>query len=120
MHVELIRTFRFDAAHSLCAVPEGHKCGSLHGHGYQVDVHIEGEVDPATGWLMDYGELKAVVAPLIDSLDHKNLNDIEGLENSTSELLAAYLWDRIAPHVPLLSALTIWESPNSRCVYRGH
>jgi 6-pyruvoyl tetrahydropterin synthase/QueD family protein len=119
MQVELIRTFHFDAAHSLACVPEGHKCGQMHGHGYRVDVHIEGEVDPATGWLMDYGELKAVVEPLINELDHRNLNDIPGLENSTSELLAAYLWEHIQPHIAPLSAITIWESTSSRCVYRG-
>jgi 6-pyruvoyltetrahydropterin/6-carboxytetrahydropterin synthase len=119
MNVELVKTFRFEAAHSLTAAPAGHKCRSFHGHSYRVDIHIAGPVDPQTGWLMDFGELKARVEPLIDTLDHRNLNDVEGLANSTSEMLAKWLWDRLIGDVPILSAITIWESDSSRCVYRG-
>ncbi|MBN1555391.1 MAG: 6-carboxytetrahydropterin synthase QueD [Phycisphaerae bacterium] len=119
MNAELVKTFRFDAAHSLSGAPEGHKCRGLHGHGYRVDVHISGEVDPKAGWVMDFGDLKRVVEPLIDSLDHRNLNDIPGLENSTSEMLAKYLWDRIVPDLPGLRAVVVWESDTSRCLYRG-
>ena len=119
MKAELVKTFRFDAAHSLTGVPKGHKCSHMHGHGYRVDVHVAGPVDPKAGWVMDYADLKRVVGPLIDSLDHQNLNDIPGLENSTSELLAKYLWDRILPSLPGLQAVVVWESDTSRCIYRG-
>ncbi len=119
MHAELIKTFRFEAAHSLPRAPDGHKCRRLHGHGYRVDVHVAGEVDPDTGWLTDFGDLKAIVQPILDTLDHQHLNDVPGLENSTSERLAKYLWDRIQPRLPILSAVTVWESETSRCVYRG-
>ena len=119
MEAELIRTFRFDAAHSLPNAPAGHKCRRLHGHSYRVDVHVTGPVDPATGWVMDFGELKAAVEPALAALDHRCLNDVPGLANSTSEQLAKYLWDRIAPRLGGLSAVTVWESDTSRCVYRG-
>jgi len=119
MEAELIRTFRFDAAHSLPNAPAGHKCRRLHGHSYRVDVHVTGPVDPATGWVMDFGELKAAVEPVLAELDHRCLNDVPGLANSTSEQLAKYLWDRIAPRLGGLSAVTVWESDTSRCVYRG-
>ncbi|MBN1942104.1 MAG: 6-carboxytetrahydropterin synthase QueD [Phycisphaerae bacterium] len=122
MNAELVKTFRFDAAHSLSGAPEGHKCRNLHGHGYRVDVQVAGPVDPKTGWVMDFGDLKRIVQPLIDSLDHQNLNDIPGLENSTSELLAKFLWDRITPSLPgpaSLQAVVVWESDTSRCMYRG-
>lgn len=122
MNAELVKTFRFDAAHNLSCAPEGHKCRNLHGHGYRVDVHVAGEVNPQTGWVMDFADLKRVVQPLIDSLDHQNLNDIPGLENSTSELLAKFLWDNIAPNLPgpsSLQAVVVWESDTSRCIYRG-
>lgn len=119
MQAELVRTFHFDAAHSLNRAPAGHKCRALHGHSYRVDIHITGEVDPQHGWVMDFGDLRKIVNPLIDELDHHHLNDIPGLENSTAEGLAKFLWDRIAPDLTLLSAVVVWESDTSRCIYRG-
>ncbi len=119
MQAELIKTFFFEAAHSLPNVPEGHKCRRLHGHGYRVDIHVTGEVDGRTGMVMDFDRVKGVVGPILDQLDHRLLNDVPGLGNATSELLAEYLWNRIAPDLPELSAVTVWESDTSRCVFRG-
>jgi 6-pyruvoyltetrahydropterin/6-carboxytetrahydropterin synthase len=119
MEVELVKTFRFEAAHSLPHVPPGHKCSRLHGHSYRVDIHVSGTPDARTGWLMDFGDIKLAVAPILDDLDHRCLNDIPGLANSTSETLAQYIWARLAPTLPALSAVTIWESDSSRCTYRG-
>jgi len=119
MQYELIKTFRFEAAHSLPNVPEGHKCRRLHGHGYRIDVHIAGQPDETTGWIIDFGEIKRVVSAVLDELDHRNLNEIEGLENSTSERLGEYLFGRIKPQLPGLSAITVWESDTSRCIIRG-
>ena len=119
MHVELLKTFRFDAAHYLPFDPEGHKCRGLHGHSYRVDIHVAGEVDPDLGWLIDFAELKKIIEPIVDALDHQFLGDIEGLENSTSELLAEYLWNRIQPQLPILSKIALWESDTSCCIYCG-
>lgn len=119
MEAELVKTFEFAAAHSLDSAPNGHKCRSMHGHSYKVDVHVTGPVDLHRGWVIDFGMLKELVGPVISQLDHCNLNEIEGLANTTSEMLAKYLWDRIKPVVPMLSAITVWESETSRCVYRG-
>jgi 6-pyruvoyltetrahydropterin/6-carboxytetrahydropterin synthase len=119
MQAELVRSFHFDAAHCLDHAPPGHKCRALHGHSYRVDIHITGPVDPWHGWVMDFGDLQQIVNPLIDELDHSNLNDVPGLENSTAEGLAQFLWDRIAPGLSLLSAVVVWESDKSRCIYRG-
>ena len=119
MHAELIRTFRFEAAHALKHLPEGHKCRRLHGHSYRIDVHVTGPVDPEAGWVMDFGEIKAAVQPVIAALDHALLNELPGLQNSTSERIAGYLWEQIKPRLELLSAITVWESDNSRVVYRG-
>ena len=119
MKAELVKTFRFDAAHSLSNVPPGHKCASLHGHGYRLEVHVVGEVDPDTGWVMDFGRITQSVQPLVDQLDHSNLDDVEGLTNSTSERLAGWLWERIWPKLPELSTIVIFESDSSRCIYRG-
>jgi 6-pyruvoyltetrahydropterin/6-carboxytetrahydropterin synthase len=119
MEVELIKTFRFEAAHWLIGVSEDHKCRRLHGHSYRVDIHVSGPVDSQTGMVIDFTDIHKTVRPILEPLDHRLLNDIPGLTNSTSEILAKYLWDRIKPAMPLLSAVTVWESESSRCVYRG-
>ena len=119
MEFELIKTFRFEAAHALPEVPPDHKCRRLHGHSYRIDIHVTGQPDRRTGWVIDFGHIKRIVEPILDELDHRCLNDIPGLENSTSELLGKYLWDRIRPQLPTLSAVTVWESDSSRCVCRG-
>ncbi|MHC4563442.1 MAG: 6-carboxytetrahydropterin synthase QueD [Planctomycetota bacterium] len=120
MEHELVKTFRFEAAHCLPNAPEGHKCRRMHGHSYRVDIHVTGQPDPESGWVVDFGEIKRIVGDILDGeLDHRNLNEIPGLENSTSERLGEYLWNRITPQLPGLSAITIWESDSSRCTVRG-
>lgn len=119
MHCRLERDYRFEAAHSLPRVPPEHKCARIHGHSYRVQIAVEGDIDPELGWLIDFAAIDAVVAPIIGELDHRNLNDLEGLENPTSEHLAGFLWARIAPNLPVLVEITVSETPSSRCVYRG-
>lgn len=117
--MEIFREFTFEAAHRLPNVPEGHKCQRLHGHSYKVIVHVEAPVDPETGWVMDFGDLKKAFKPLEARLDHYYLNDIEGLGNPTSEVLARWIWERLKPTLPALSALTVRETCTSGCTYRG-
>lgn len=116
---EIVKTFRFEAAHSLPNVPQGHKCSQMHGHSYRVDIHVTGPAGEDTGWVMDFGEIKKCVSPILDELDHRCLNEIPGLANSTSEQMARYLWRRVIAQIPALSAVTVWESDTSRCIYRG-
>jgi 6-pyruvoyltetrahydropterin/6-carboxytetrahydropterin synthase len=119
MRTRLERTYRFEAAHFLPKVPDGHKCARMHGHSYQLLVVVEGEVDPATGWLMDFAQIDEPVVPTVALLDHRVLNEIAGLDNPTCELLAVWLWRRLAPSLPHLSEVAVSETPSSRCVYRG-
>ncbi len=120
MRVELSKTFRFEAAHRLPHVPADHKCRRLHGHSFAVDVMVEGEIDERLGWLVDYADITRVVEPLVlRELDHRTLNDVEGLGNPTSERLCEWLWIRLAPHLPLLAAITVHETCTARCTYRG-
>lgn len=119
MKAEIIKTFRFEAAHALPNVPVEHKCSRLHGHSYRVDIHVEGEVDARLGWVMDYGDLKRLVEPVLGPLDHCDLGKVPGLGNSTSENLAKFLWDRIKPALSGLTQIVVWESEANRCVYRG-
>jgi 6-pyruvoyltetrahydropterin/6-carboxytetrahydropterin synthase len=119
MKVRLTRDFTFEAAHTLPKVPAGHKCARMHGHSFKVEVSVEGEVDPATGWLYDHARIGDAVKPLIEQLDHAYLNEIAGLENPTFENVAAWFWNKLAPHCPGLSEIVIYETPTVRCSYRG-
>src|SRR5437868_14035616 len=117
--VELSKQFSFEAAHSLPNVPAGHKCARLHGHSFRVEVTVKGPVDPQTGWLMDFAELKALFKPLEELLDHRFLNEIPGLENSTSENIARWIWHRLKPQLPAMHSITVHETCTSKCTYRG-
>ncbi|MFE6623273.1 6-carboxytetrahydropterin synthase QueD [Streptomyces sp. NPDC057740] len=117
--MEIFREFTFEAAHRLPRVPDGHKCARLHGHSYRVSVHVEAPVDPNLGWVMDFGDIKRAFKPIDAQLDHYYLNDVEGLENPTSESLARWIWDRMVTELPDLSAITVRETCTSGCTYRG-
>jgi 6-pyruvoyltetrahydropterin/6-carboxytetrahydropterin synthase len=117
--VEIYKEFTFEAAHRLPNVPQGHKCARLHGHSFLVRIVIEGDIDPHTGWLMDFSEVKKVFAPIYDQLDHNYLNDIKGLENPTSENIAIWIWNQLKPRLSALSRVEIRETCTSGCVYRG-
>jgi 6-pyruvoyltetrahydropterin/6-carboxytetrahydropterin synthase len=119
MRCELVCDYRFEAAHQLPRVPSGHKCARMHGHSYRVAVTICGPVDPQLGWVMDFAEVDAVVRPIIRELDHRVLNEIEGLDNPTCELLAVWLWRRIKGSLDAMTAIEVAETRDSRCVYRG-
>ncbi|QGZ50987.1 6-carboxytetrahydropterin synthase QueD [Streptomyces sp. QHH-9511] len=117
--MEIFREFSFEAAHRLPRVPEGHKCARLHGHSYKVTVHVEAPVDEELGWVMDFGDIKQAFKPIDAQLDHYYLNDIDGLDNPTSENLARWIWDRMITELPRLSAITVRETCTSGCTYRG-
>lgn len=119
MRVELIKSFQFEAAHLLPHLPKSHKCRRLHGHSFKVDIVVSGECDARLGWLVDYGDLSKAFQPLWKKLDHRYLNEIPGLENPTSENLAAWIWHRLKPKMPLLTQVIVAETCQSRCVFRG-
>ncbi len=117
--MEIFRVFTVEAAHRLPNVPAGHKCSRLHGHSFRIEVHVGGPLDPATGWVMDFADLKRAFAPTFDRLDHHYLNEIEGLENPTSENLARWVWAQVKPAVPGLARIVIHETCTSGCSYSG-
>ncbi len=119
MRCELVRDYRFEAAHFLPRVPEPHKCHRMHGHSYHLAITIAGDIDPDTGWLVDFAAMDEVVAPVIARLDHRVLNEIAGLENATCEVLAGWLWRELRRGLPLLTQVVVAETPDARCVYRG-
>lgn len=117
--MELFKIFQIEAAHFLPHVPDDHKCRRIHGHSFRIEIHVAGEVDERSGWVMDFAELKQAFAPIHAQLDHHFLNEIEGLENPTSENLARWVWARLLPDLPGLSKIVVQETCNSGCVYRG-
>lgn len=117
--MELFKEFTFEAAHRLPNVPPEHKCARLHGHSYRVELHVRGDVDPVTGMVMDFAEIKAAFKPTLDRLDHYYLNEIEGLENPTSEVLAQWIWARVRPTLPQLCRIIVRETCTAGCVYQG-
>ena len=119
MHVRLAKSFTFEAAHWLPCFPEGHKCRRMHGHSFRVDIVVEGDVDPAKGYLVDYGDIKRATEPVERALDHTCLNDIAGLEVPTSEMIAKWIWDRLKPSLPLLAEVIVHETCTTRCEFRG-
>ncbi len=119
MFIRLAKQFHFEAAHDLPTFPDGHKCRRLHGHSFRFDVVVEGDVDPAKGYLIDYGDIKAATEPIVKRLDHYYLNEIEGLQNPTSEMLAVWIWKQLKPSLPMLSAIIVYETCTSTCEYRG-
>lgn len=118
MSFELGRSYRFEAAHWLPGAPIGHRCRELHGHSYEVEVALRGALDAERGWVVDFAAIDAVLDPLIACLDHSCLNEVEGLENPTSEILAAWLFERAARGLEGLCAVTVRETPGSRATYR--
>ncbi|MCB0836052.1 MAG: 6-carboxytetrahydropterin synthase QueD [Bacteroidetes bacterium] len=124
MPVLISKKFRFESAHYLPKMPDGHKCKRLHGHSFRIEVHVLGETDPQTGILIDYGDIKQIVSPLVKRLDHRCLNDVgeeEGIEllkNPTSENIAQWFFDELKPELEGLYSIVVHETCTSRCEYR--
>ena len=116
---EIWKEFQLEAAHRLPNVPPDHKCARLHGHSFKIEIEIRGPVDEDTGWFIDYGVLDDIVNPLVAQLDHHYLNEVPGLENPTSEVLAGWVWERVKPRLPELAAVIVHETCDARCIYRG-
>ena len=117
--MEVFRVFQIEAAHRLPNVPLSHKCARLHGHSFRIEIHVSGPVGRESGWVMDFADLRKAFQPLFDQIDHHCLNDIEGLDNPTSENLAKWIWLRLKPDLALLSKVVVQETCNAGCVYTG-
>jgi len=117
--MEIFKEFTIEAAHRLPNVPENHKCSRLHGHSFKIDIFVSGKIEEKTGWVMDFAEIKQAFQPLFERLDHHYLNEIEGLENPTSENLARWIWQKMIVSLPQLSKIVVRETCTSGCVFRG-
>lgn len=117
-HAHVWRRYVFEAAHQLTGVPAGHKCGRMHGHGFEVILHADQDLG-ARDLGIDYDHLDACWAPIHAQLHHACLNDIPGLENPTSEIIGAWIWERLEPQLPELSWVTVYETATCGAHYDG-
>lgn len=117
--MDIFKRFTFEAAHLLPNLPEGHKCRRLHGHSFTVELHLSGPQAAPEDWVMDFADVAETFAPIHERLDHRYLNEIEGLENPTSEAIARWIWARLKPALPALDKVVLFETCDAGCVYRG-
>lgn len=117
--MEIYKEFTFEAAHRLPNLPESHKCARLHGHSFRVRLYVSGPIGEHSGWVMDFAEIRRAFKPFLEVLDHNYLNDVEGLENPTSEVLAMWIWEKVKPVLPQLSKVVVRETCTAGCVYSG-
>ncbi|MGB1129000.1 MAG: 6-carboxytetrahydropterin synthase QueD [Haloferula sp.] len=108
------KEFRFEAAHSLPHLPEGHKCRHVHGHSYKFRVEVDGELDER-GFVIDYAEISEVVKPVVHYLDHKNLNDLFDFHTS-AENLAKWIYDELRKSIPV-ARVVLFETANTSVIY---
>ena len=115
MRTEIAREYRFEAAHRLPNVPAEHKCARLHGHSFRVTVRVTGPVHPRLGWIVDFAEVDEAWKPLHELLDHRYLNDVEGLDNPTSEVLAHWITEHLRVPGAELASVTVHETCTGSC-----
>lgn len=114
----VFKQFRFEAAHSLPHLPDGHKCKRLHGHSYFVEIQINGDVCRETGFVVDYADISEAWAPLFDQLDHRNINEIIK-PYSTCEYLAEWIWGKLKPTFPGVLQVKVQETPSAGAIHKG-
>ena len=117
MKFELKQQFQIDSARQLRGLPEGHPCARMHGHTFKIILTLVGELDSQIGWVRDYHQISELMKPLLSQLDHNTLNNIEDLENPTSEHLCHWIYTRSKVFLPELKRVTVSETPTTECSY---
>lgn len=116
---QLTKSFRFEAAHTLNGTTLGAAAEEIHGHSYRAEVTIRGTPDPASGMIIDIGELERRLGDIRCALDHKLLNNINSLARPTLENLARYIWDRVQSAGEVVRVTVHRDSCNESCSYFG-
>ncbi|HDZ74227.1 MAG TPA: 6-carboxytetrahydropterin synthase QueD [Aurantimonas coralicida] len=117
--MKITQAFTFEAAHRLPHVPQTHRCHRMHGHSYRIELTLEGPVDPRTGFVVDFFDVEEAFTPLLERLDHHTLNEVEGLENPTSENIAVWIYDRMKAALPVTASVKVFETPQCWAEYDG-
>ncbi len=117
--MDIFNIFHLESARRLPYLPADHPCARVHGHSFEVEVHLRGPLDERLGWVCDFADVERAWADIEGRLDHRYLNEVPGLENPTSERLAIWIWERLKSELPGLSKIIVRESADSGCVYTG-
>jgi 6-pyruvoyltetrahydropterin/6-carboxytetrahydropterin synthase len=117
--MDIFNRFSLEAARRLPNLPPEHPCSRVHGHSFQIEVHVCGPLDAQLGWVIDFADIQRAWQPIHARLDHRYLNEVEGLENPTSERLAQWIWQRLHLALPGLAKIVVMETAASGCIYRG-
>jgi 6-pyruvoyltetrahydropterin/6-carboxytetrahydropterin synthase len=118
--MRIYKEFTFEAAHFLPSAPPGHPNARVHGHSFRVRVTIDGEPDDKTGVIMHLDDVEAALADVHEALDHRMLNEVEGLSQPTLEQISTWLWDRLHNRLSGLAEIEIArDSCREGCIYRG-
>ena len=111
--------YRIESARRLSHLPPSHPCSRVHGHSFIITLTLFGPWNEELAWMYDYHDLEQKIRPILNTLDHRYLNDVPGLEKPTSEALCVYLFNKIKALVPELQKVTIAETPTTECSYSG-
>lgn len=117
MKYQLKQHFQIESARFLPFLDKSHPCSHMHGHSFKIILSLVGDLDPKIGWVIDYNDIQKIMKPLLEKIDHKVLNEVSGLENPTSEVLAKWIYDQALPQLNTLHSVTILETPFTECTY---
>ena len=118
--MRIYKEFHFEAAHFLPSAPPWHPNARVHGHSFRVRVTVDGTLDPETGLVLHFEDLESALENAREALDHRLLNEVEGLSAPTLERVAVWLWDRLHNRLPGLAEIEIArDSCREGCIYRG-
>jgi 6-pyruvoyltetrahydropterin/6-carboxytetrahydropterin synthase len=117
--MKITQACSFESAHFLPKVPPAHRCHAMHGHSYRVELKLEGAVDSATGFVVDFFDIEQAFGPLLGKLDHHCLNEVEGLENPTAENIAVWIFTRVKQALPQLFGVVVYETKDCYAEYYG-
>lgn len=109
--------FQIESARSLPHLPSTHPCSQVHGHSFKITLIFVGPLDPQKGWLIDYNDIQNWMKPILQQIDHRLLNEVSGLENPTTEMIAYWIFDRAKKEMPSLVQVAVSETSSSECFY---
>ena len=118
--MEVYRSFRFHSARYLPNLDENHICKQMHGHTFNLTVHVSGDINTKDGFVIDFYDIDKVVNnAILSKIDHKVLNDNPELENPTSEHLCKWIWEKLSLELKGLSKLVLSEDHGTGIIYTG-
>ena len=117
MKYELKQQFQIESARFLPHLEKTHPCSRMHGHSFKIVLRLVGDLDPKLGWVIDYNDIQKAMRSILEQIDHRVLNEIPGLENPTSELLAKWIFDKALVLLPILKSVSILETSLTECTY---